>query len=730
MNPLALSKLRLGSLLLAALTACETSSEYRYPSSRRGDQVDVFHGQSVADPYRWLEEASEETRRWIARQNELTFDYLDSIPGRELIRERLEELWNYERYELPVQEGPYTFYRKNDGLQNHSVLHVVDPDGSERVLFDPNTLTEDGTLALASYRPSPSGEFVALGLSDGGSDWRTWRVVRTASGVEVPGRVTHNKFGGVHWADGDRGFFYARYERPEAGTELLEKNTRPETYFHALGTSENVDEHVLSRPKDERYSTNVSITDDRKALVITRSEIASRKSEIELLLLPDSGPITAGYSKNRPAGESILRLVTGYDAQHRYVGGHGDLHWILSDLDAPRRRVFEIDARKPQREFWRELIPQSVDTIRSVSTVGGRILVHYMQDAKSKVGVFTSDGKLVSELELPGLGTVSGLSGEWDDGETYYSFSSYTHPGSIYRFDLAKNRSELFREPNYSFDPDDYTTEQVFYPSLDGTRVPMFLTYKKGLERSGDNPTYLYGYGGFNISLTPRFSVENLVWMEMGGLLAVPNLRGGGEYGEEWHEAGTLLRKQNVFDDFIAAAKWLQENGYTNPEKLAIGGGSNGGLLVGACMTQSPWLFGAALPAVGVHDMLRYHLFTIGWAWAADYGTVDDREQFEALVTYSPVHNTRAGTRYPPTLITTADHDDRVVPAHSFKFAAALQHDQGAPDPILIRIETRAGHGAGKPTAMRIEEAADRWSFLVRELDMEPFATSSTDGLP
>ncbi len=722
MNALLPRLLRSSALLLLVFVACQASEpRAKYPTTRRGDQIDVYHQKEIADPYRWLEEYTPETLNWIEEQNELSFGYLGGVPQREAIRERLDELWDFERYEIPVQEGPYTFYRRNDGLQNHSVLYVTGPDDKERALFDPNALTEDGTIALASYLPSPSGEFVALALSDGGSDWRTWKIVRTSSGAELPDRITQNKFGGVHWAAEDRGLFYAHYDRPKAGAELQEKNSRPDTYFHSLGTSENADVLILARPDDERFSARVGMTDDKLALVVTRNEIATRKTEIDLMFLPKSGPITAGYLKHRPAGETVIRLISGYDAQHRYIGGSGNRHWVLTDLDAPRRRVLEIDSRKPQREFWNELIPESHDTIHSGNALGGKIVVNYLKDATSKVRIFHGDGQFDSELELPGLGSVFGLAGDWQDTSSFYSFTSFTNPGWIYRLDLEQgNEPELFRKPTYSFEPKDYTTQQVFYSSLDGTRVPMFLVHKKDVVRSGDNPTYLYGYGGFNISLTPRFSVANLVWMEMGGVLAIPNLRGGGEYGEEWHAAGTKLQKQNVFDDFIAAAEWLTRNGYTYPERLAIGGGSNGGLLVGACLTQRPELFGAALPAVGVLDMLRYHQFTIGWAWARDYGTVDDPEQFEALLAYSPVHNTRAGTKYPATLITTADHDDRVVPAHSFKFAAALQKDQGGSDPILIRIETRAGHGAGKPTAMRIEEAADRWAFLVRELGMEP----------
>ena len=718
------STVRLAAICALVVPACRAAGSH-YPDAPRGDVVEVFHGREVADPYRWLEEDSSATRSWIEAQNELSSSYLGEIPERESIAARLRELWNHERFEIPVRKGGHTFYRRNDGLQAHSVLHVVAPGGEERVLFDPNELSEDGTVSLASFVPSPDGKLCALGLSDGGSDWRTWRVVRTSTGTLFPDEVTHGKFGGVHWAANGGGFFYARFERPEEGSELQERNERPDAYFHALGTSESADVRVLARPADERTTAWYSLTDDRRALVVSRDEISTRRSEIDLFLLSDTEPITAAFRKDGPAGGNLIRLVTGYDAKHDYVGGTGHRHWILTDLDAPRRRIVEIDARKPQREFWRELVPQTSDTIRSANTVGGRIVVSYLHDASSRVVVVDPGSGEAKELPLRGSCSVRGFGGDWGDEVTFYSSESFTNPGEIHELDPATGRTELFRRTATRFDPEDFVTEQVFYESLDGTRVPMFLSYRKGLERSGDNPTYLYGYGGFNISLTPRFRVADLVWMEMGGLLAVPNLRGGGEYGEAWHEAGTKTRKQNVFDDFIAAAQWLTRSGYTRPERLAIGGGSNGGLLVGACMTQAPWLFGAALPAVGVHDMLRYHLFTIGWAWAPDYGTVDDPDEFEALLAYSPVHNTRPSTRYPATLITTADHDDRVVPAHSFKFAAALQADQGGDEPILIRIETRAGHGAGKPTAMRIEEAADRWAFLVRELGMEARLGSS-----
>ena len=698
-----------------SLAACRAAAPRRaYPPALRADVVDEYHGREVADPYRWLEEPdTPATRAWIAEENALTFAYLEEIPARERIRARLTELWDYERYELPVQEGGRVFFRKNDGLQNQSVLLVAEGTGGEaRALLDPNTLSADGTIALASFVPSGDGKKLAYALSDGGSDWRTWRVRDVDSGADLADVVTRNKFGALAWAPDGSGFFYARYDQPPPGNELSAKNAPPDVCFHRLGTDEARDVLVARRPVQAGRSQSFSLSEDGTVLFQSVLDVASRTNELyRVALAPEDG----GWSA---AGEPKA-LVQGFDARTFPVGDDGATLFAWTDLGAPRGRIVAIDPRKPAREHWREVVPEADEAIQGADEVGGRLIVQYLRDARALVRLFDRNGARLGEVALPGIGSVSGFSGDHDDDGTFYTFTSYTTPTTPYRLDLASGASTHFRAGPLRFEPADYETEQVFYTSKDGTKLPMFLTHKRGLARDGRAPTYLYGYGGFGVSITPTFSVPNLLWLELGGLLAIPNLRGGGEYGEEWHEAGTKLAKQNVFDDFIAAAEWLTASGWTARERLAIGGRSNGGLLVGACLTQRPDLYGAALPAVGVLDMLRYHRFTIGWAWAGDYGTSDDPAQFEALLAYSPLHNVRPGTRYPPTLVTTAERDDRVVPAHSFKFAAALQNAQAGDAPILIRVETRAGHGSGKPTAMQIEEWADMWAFLVRELGME-----------
>ncbi len=697
------------ALALACTATTEAPRELVYPEAPRGDHVDVYHGVPVPDPYRWLEDPdSPETRAWIEAENELTFDYLEAIPERDAIRARLTELWNYERAGVPQQAGGRLFYTKNDGLQNQGVLHVREPDGSERVLLDPNALSADGTIALANTVPNRRGTKLAYGLSDGGSDWRTWHFLDVATGEKLDDVLHWNKFGRVAWAHDGAGLFYARYDEPEEGALLREKNAPPDVYFHELGTAQEKDVLVYPRPREEGVNVGFQLTEDGRYLVLSHWRAADRHTELYLIDLasddPERGP--------EP-------LITGFDAQHRFVGSLDDTFWIHTDLDAPRGRVMAIERGDHARLFWHELIPEAPESLQGVSAAGGRLFANYLVDAVTEVRAFLPDGTPERRIDLGGIGSARGFRGRLEDEAVYFSFTSFTHPTEIRRLDVASGEVSSFFTPEVDFDPEDYETRQVFFPSKDGTRIPMFLVHRRGLELDGTNPTYLFGYGGFNISMTPRFSVANLVWIEMGGVFASANLRGGGEYGEEWREAGTKLRKQNVFDDFVAAAEHLIESGVTNPDRLAIGGGSNGGLLVGACMTQRPELFGAALPAVGVMDMLRYHKFTIGWAWVGDYGSSDDPEEFRALRAYSPLHNLRAGTDYPATLVTTADRDDRVVPAHSFKFAAALQAAHAGPDPVLVRIQTRAGHGAGKPTEMRIAEAADRWAFLVHELDVE-----------
>ncbi|MSR63344.1 MAG: S9 family peptidase [Planctomycetes bacterium] len=700
----------LALLLFVSAAACQSSAAHRdYPRARRDAVVDDYHGEMIADPYRWLEEAdSPETRAWVEAENELTGSYLAELPQRETIRARLTELWDYERFELPVQEGGRVFYRRNDGLQSQSVLYVVVGDGAPRLLLDPNTLSKDGTVALASFTPSPDGKALAYSLSDGGSDWRTWKVRDVDGGADLGDVLTRNKFGALAWAADGSGVFYARYDVPPKGAELQAKNAPPDVCFHRLGTDEAQDVLIARRPAQEGRSSSFSLSEDGTVLFLSVQDIASRTNELYRLAL-------AQQDGNWVASGEPQALVQGFDSRSFPIGDDGHRVWLQTDDGAPNGRIVALDPQQPARMSWQVLVPECSEAIQGADEVGGKFVVQYLKDARALVRVFEPSGKPLGEVALPGIGSVAGFGGDHDDHETFFSFTSFTQPAAIQRFDVASQTSSPYLAAALRFEPAAYETEQVLYTSKDGTRVPMFLTHKKGLTQDGRVPTYLYAYGGFGISITPTFSVPNLAWLEMGGLLAVPNLRGGGEYGEAWHEAGTKLHKQNVFDDFIAAAEWLIANGWTQSARLSIGGRSNGGLLVGACLTQRPELYGAALPGVGVLDMLRYHKFTIGWAWAGDYGTADDAAQFQALRAYSPLHNVRA-VAYPSTLVTTADHDDRVVPAHSYKFTAALQAAQAGPEPVLIRIDTRAGHGAGKPTAMQIEEWADCWAFLRHEL--------------
>jgi prolyl oligopeptidase len=679
-----------------------------YPDALRGDTVDDYHGTQVADPYRWLEDPdSPETRAWVEAENKVTFGYLDEIPQRNAIRQRLTELWNYERFGVPTKKGGHYFLTRNDGLQNQSVLYVLDDlAASPRVLLDPNTLAKDGTVALSGTVVSEDGRLLAYGLADGGSDWNQWKVRDVATGQDLADTLRWVKFSQAAWMRDGSGFFYARYDEPKAGEELVQANYFHKLYFHKLGTAQAEDPLVYERPDHKEWLFQSSVSEDGAYLLIEVSQGTEQRNRYF-------------YKRLADPGAPVLELLGEADAHYEFVGNDGAVFWFLTDRDAPRARLVAIDTADPQASHassWKELVPQAKETLTGVSVVGEHFVASYLQDAHTAVRVFDLAGKLQRSVGLPGLGTATGFAGERPDPETFYSFTGFTTPTVIFRYDVATGASEVFRKPALKYDPSGYTTEQVFYRSKDGTRVPMFLTYKQGLVRDGSSPALLYGYGGFNIPLTPSFSPARIAWMERGGIFAVANLRGGGEYGEEWHLAGTKLRKNNVFDDFIAAAEWLIREHYTSPSKLAIQGGSNGGLLVGACLTQRPELFGAALPAVGVLDMLRFHKFTIGWAWVSDYGCSDNPDEFRALYAYSPYHRVRRGSCYPPTMITTADHDDRVVPAHSFKFAAALQWAQSCDSPILIRIDVRAGHGAGKPTTKLIEQAADEMSFLVREL--------------
>jgi len=678
-----------------------------YPVSRKVAQIDHYHGASVADPYRWLEDGnSADTAAWITDQNKVTQSYLNAIPARDAIRARLTKLWNFERYSVPSREGNRTFYSRNDGLQNQAVLYTTEGlNSAPRVLLDPNTLSADGTVALSGMSVSSDGRYLAYGTSASGSDWNEWRVRDVASGKDLDDHLKWVKFSGAAWMRDGSGFFYSRYDAPAESNKLAAVNYFQKLYFHKVGTAQESDTLVYERKDQKEWGFGATVSDDGRYLILSISQGTERKNRV--------------YYKDLARADSpVLPLLDGFDASYSFIDNDGPVFLFRTDKDAPTGRVIAIDTRTPAAADWRVVIPSAAETLQSVDLVGNRLLASYLKDARSQVRIFGTDGKLQGELALPGLGTVAGLRGKRGDKETYYSYTSFTTPTRIYRYDIESASSTLYREPKVDFDPGAYETRQVFYPSKDGAKVPMFIVAKKGLKLDGSNPTYLYGYGGFNISLTPAFSVGNLAWMEMGGVLVVANLRGGGEYGKDWHMAGTKLRKQNVFDDFIAAAEWLVANKVTSPGKLAIGGGSNGGLLVGAAMTQRPELFAAALPAVGVMDMLRFHKFTIGWAWASDYGSADNADEFKALHAYSPLHNLKAGTCYPATMITTADHDDRVVPAHSFKFAAAAQAAQAGGAPMLIRVETKAGHGAGKPTSKQIDEVTDKWGFLTRVLEM------------
>ena len=683
----------------------------QYPAARKSDVVDDYHGTRVPDPYRWLEDPdSPESRAWIEAQNRLTAAYLAEIPARATIRERLTKLWNYPKYGAPFRKAGRYFFLKNDGLQNQSVLYKqASLEAPPETLLDPNILSEDGTVALSTLAVSDNGRLLAYGTAASGSDWEEFRVRDVVTARDLPDHLKWIKFSRASWTKDGAGFFYSRYPEP-TDKALTDVNRFQRLYYHRLGTDQAQDVLVYERPDQPDWGMNAEVTDDGRYAVLTVWLGTDRRNRVYFRDLKDP---------RRPqiTGE-VVRLLDAFDASYSFVGNDGPVFYFLTDLDAPRKRVIAIDTRHPERGRWRELIPQGQDVLEGVQIIHDTFVANYMHDASSRLRLFALDGRMLKDLELPTLGSIGSISGERKDDEMFYAFTSFLYPTTIFRYDFKSGATSVFKAPTIDFDPSRFETKQVFYTSKDGTRVPMFITYKKGLTLDGSNPTYLYGYGGFNISLTPSFSVAMLVWLEMGGVYAVPNLRGGGEYGEEWHQGGMHEKKQNVFDDFIAAAEYLIAQRYTSPAKLAIAGGSNGGLLVGAVITQRPDLFGAALPAVGVMDMLRFHKFTIGWAWVTDYGSADSVAQFPYLYKYSPLHNIRAGTRYPATLVTTADHDDRVVPGHSFKFTATLQAAQAGSQPVLIEIETKAGHGAGKPTSKLIEEQADRLAFLVKNLGM------------
>ena len=700
-----LSRAVLAGMLTATLSAM---AKLDYPVTRTTNQVDDYHGVAVADPYRWLEDDNAaETKAWVAAQNKLTFGELAKIPARDAIKERLTKLWNFERYSVPFHKGSRYFYSKNDGLQNQAVLYTLPSlDATPVVLLDPNQLSKGGTVALAHIDISEDGNHMAYALAVAGSDWEEWKVRDVRTGQDLADDLTWIKSSGAAWTKDGQGFYYSRFDAPDEKAKMTSANYYEKLCYHRLGTPQAEDQVVYQRDDHKDWGFGGTVTEDGHYLVIDVTQGTSPNRRVY-------------YQDLTTPGAPVVELLNDFDAAYDFIGNDGHVFWFRTNLKSPRGRIIAIDLTNPARANWRELVPEAPDTLTGTGVVNDSFVCEYLKDAYSQVKVYALDGTFQHSVELPGIGSAGGFGGKRSDTETFYSFTSFTAPGTIYRYDLTAGTSSVFRAPKVDFNPADYETHQIFYTSKDGTRVPMFIVHKKGLKLNGRNPTVLYGYGGFDISITPSFSVATLVWLEMGGVYAVANLRGGGEYGEEWHEAGTKLKKQNVFDDFIAAGEWLIANKYTSAKKLAISGGSNGGLLVGACEVQRPDLFGACLPAVGVMDMLRFNKFTVGWGWMSDYGSPENPGEFKALRAYSPLHNIRPGVKYPATLIFTGDHDDRVVPAHSFKFAATLQAATAGSAPILIRIETNAGHGAGKPTSKIIAEAADKWAFLVQALKVK-----------
>jgi prolyl oligopeptidase len=701
--------LALFSLVTYGVTV-KAADGIQYPQTKRIDHTDDYHGTKVLDPYRWLENdvrTDAEVRAWVEAENKVTFDYLEKLPERNAIKQRLTELWNYEKVTAPNKVGGRYFFSRNDGLQNQNVLFVQESlDAKPELLLDPNTWSKDGTVALAGTAIADDAKYLAYGIAEAGSDWSSWKVMRLADKKILDDEVKWMKYGGISWTKDSKGFFYSRFPEPEPGQKFQSLTLNQKVYYHRVGTPQADDVLVYQRPDQPKWGFAAHVTEDGKYVVIT---IRIGTSALHKVIYKDL---------EEPYG-TFHDLVGNFEHEYSYVDNDGPIFYLKTNDNASRGRVVAIDIRKPEAKNWKEIVPQAKESLQTIGNTGNLLIANYLKDAHTQIKIFTPSGKLLREVELPGVGTVAGFAGRKSDFETFYTFTSFTTPPTIFHYNLLTGESKLFRKPNVKFNPDDYEVKQVFYPSKDGTTIPLFIAHKKGIVLDGNSPTLLYGYGGFNIPMVPGFSVARLQWMEMGGVFAQASLRGGSEYGEEWHAAGTKQHKQNVFDDFIAAGEWLVANKYTNPKKLGIQGGSNGGLLVGACMTQRPDLFGACLPAVGVMDMLRFQKFTAGRYWTDDYGSSDNPEEFKALVKYSPYHSLKPGVSYPPTLVTTADTDDRVVPGHSFKFTAMLQHCHSGSNPVLARIETRAGHGAGKPTTKIIEETADQWAFLVKNLGVK-----------
>jgi len=683
----------------------------KYPPTRTDDHVDDYHGVKVPDPYRWLEDDdSPETLEWVERQNQLTFAFLETIPERERIRKRLTELWDYEKVSAPLKRGDWYFQLRNTGLQNQDVLYVLETLEDEgRVLLDPNRFSEDGTVALTGWEVSKDGKFVAYATSSSGSDWMTWRIRHVDSGEDLTDEIEWSKFSGVAWHPGGSAFYYAAYEPPQEGQAHLGVNYYQKLFLHRLGSPQSEDDLIYQRTDQKEWGFDGQISEDGRYLLIHVWQGTDRRNRF--------------FYQDLEGDRGVVELISDLEAGYHFVGNDGKRFYFRTDLDAARGRLIAIEIDKPERDYWETIIAESSDILESVKLAGGQFVALYLVNAYHQIRRFDKDGNFLGEIGLPGIGSILSLNGilnlfgSPDEDELFFTYHSFVHPPTAYRYLFSQECVDQISTPEIKFDFSEYKTQQVFCTSKDGTKVPLFLVHRDDLKLDGNNPTLLYGYGGFNISLSPMFAISRLVWLEMGGVLAVACLRGGGEYGEEWHQAGMVHHKQNVFDDFISCAEYLIAESFTSPLRLAIHGASNGGLLVGACMTQRPELFGAVVPAVGVMDMLRFHKFTIGWAWVSDYGSSDDFEQFKTVYAYSPYHNLKPGIRYPATLIITADHDDRVVPGHSFKFAAKLQACQESEAPVLIRIQTKAGHGYGKPTSILIDEQTDIWSFIVKELE-------------
>jgi prolyl oligopeptidase len=696
-------------LLSGAALILAEDKPLKYPDSRRTDHTDTLHGVKVADPYRWLEDdvrKAKEVADWVAAENKVTSAYLAAIPERASIQQRLTHLWNYEKMSAPSKVAGRYYFKRNNGLQNQDVLYVADTaDGPPRVVLDPNIWSKDGTIALTAESISDDGRYLAYATSKAGSDWSTFHVLHLESGKLLADEVSWVKFSDAAWTRDSKGFFYSSFDAPSPGATFQDLNLNQKVHYHRVGTNQSNDVLVYKRPDQPEWDFATSVSEDGRYLVISTWKGTDSKNRVTYRDLDE------------PYGLPV-DLIDTLENEYAFLGNDGPVFYFKTDLDAPRSRILAIDIRHPERKNWKEIVPQAKENLTSVSLVGNQFLAVYLKDAHTVVQSFALDGRPLRTIDLPGLGSASGFAGKRTDTETFYTFESFATPRSVYRYDLLTGQSTLFRRPKVPFDPASYEVQQLFFQSRDGTRIPLFLTFKKGMKRDGTNPVLLYGYGGFNIPLPPEFSVSQVAWLEMGGVYAQACLRGGGEYGEDWHQSGKKAKKQNVFDDFIGAAEYLIAQKITCTEKLAIQGESNGGLLIGAVMTQRPDLFGACLPGVGVMDMLRFHKFTAGRYWVDEYGSADEAADFKILSAYSPYHNLKPGVHYPPTLITTADTDDRVVPGHSFKFAAQLQHCQGGPAPVLIRIETSAGHGAGKPTAKRIEEIADQLAFLVKNLKL------------